>query len=92
MLPTHSIFAESFNHYYGLFTQAGLIIKWMNDALYILQLENEVISRKHIRDKTLILTLSHLQTAFYILFLGTVLSLVAFLGEIYHARRERSLM
>lgn len=60
----------------------------MNDALFILQLEREQINRDHIEEKSNILTLRHLQTAFYILFMGNGVSLGVFLGEVVKGKRK----
>lgn len=60
----------------------------MDETLYLFQLESELVNREHIQEKSNILTLSHLQTAFYILFIGMVVSLGSFFGEVYVKRRE----
>lgn len=60
----------------------------MDETLYLFRLESELVNREHIQEKSNILTLSHLQTAFYILFIGMVVSLGSFVGEVYVKRRE----
>lgn len=60
----------------------------MDETLYLFQLESELVNREHIQEKSNILTLSHLQTAFYILFIGLGVSLGSFVGEVYVKRRE----
>lgn len=87
LLASQSIYREPFNHFIGLFTQAGLANKWMDDALFVLQLEREVVIREHYQDKSNILTLSHLQTAFYILLIGNVVSFGVFMVEVYYKER-----
>lgn len=81
-MHAQSVYREPFNHFLGLFTATGLVNKWRDDALFVLQLEREVASRKHIQTKSNILTLKHLQTAFYILFIGFALSLGVFIAEL----------
>lgn len=83
-----SIFLAPFNHYIGLFLQSGLTNKWLNDALFLLQLERDDIKRAHLEETTIILNISHLQTAFYILSLGSIVSFVVLLGEIYYGRKK----
>lgn len=83
LMPSHSIFIEPFNYYVGLFTQSGLINKWNDETMYLFRLENNLINREYLQSRTKILTLSHLQTAFYILFIGSVLSSVAFICEVW---------
>lgn len=60
----------------------------MVETLYLFQLESELVNREHIQEKSNILTLSHLQTAFYILVIGLGVSLGSFVGEVYVKRRE----
>lgn len=90
LMHAQSVYLEPFNHFLGLFTATGLVNKWIDDALFVLQLEREVASRKHIRTKSNILTLKHLQTAFYILFIGIALSLGVFIAELCWGKRNGS--
>lgn len=83
-MGARSIFTEPFNHYVGLFTQSGLTNKWMDETMFPQKLESDLHKREHAQEKIIILTLSHLQTAFYIMFIGTALSLVVFIAELLY--------
>lgn len=86
LLPAQSIYREPLNYYVGLFTQSGLVNKWMKDALFVLQLEREIVTRENIQEKAIILTMRHLQTAFYVLVIGVAVSLLVFCGEVWYYR------
>lgn len=57
--------------------------------MFLFRLESELVNREHIQQKTNILNLSHLQTAFYILFIGCVVSVATFLGELLQQRMDK---
>ncbi|XP_055699581.1 uncharacterized protein LOC129799581 [Phlebotomus papatasi] len=89
LFPKSSIFLETASYYLSLFAQSGLIRKWFDDTMYIFTLEGSHQNRMFIRAPAIILTLSHLQTAFYILTLGLSISFITFLFELKRSRGTR---
>lgn len=61
----------------------GLVEKWTRDSVYMFRLHGHLKNRKLLKDSQLILTLSHLQLAFFALFGGLLVSVALFLVEIY---------
>ena len=81
-----SIFTEPHNYHIGMFVQSGLTEKWKRDTIFVFQMENDIVKRKYVKSSRVILTLSHLQLAFYLLFGGFILSGFCFLSEVYYGK------
>ena len=85
---TDSIFKEPLNYYIGMFVQSGLTEKWTRDTIFVFQMENDRVKREHVQSSRIILTLSHLQLAFYLLFSGFIISGLCFSWEVYSGKRS----
>lgn len=85
-VPKGSQFLEIFNEIIIYLQQSGIREYWWKDIQYIatLDLASEISlpPGEYIK-----LTLEHLQSAFYFLFLGIIISIVAFLSEIFCRRK-----
>ncbi|GAB0090490.1 uncharacterized protein DMENIID0001_052260 [Sergentomyia squamirostris] len=91
LFPKSSVFLEAASQYISLFAQSGLIRKWYDDTMYIFTLEGGNMNRLFIRSHAVILTLSHLQTAFYVLAMGLSISVFIFLLEITFSNKPKSI-
>ncbi|KAJ9598399.1 hypothetical protein L9F63_010921 [Diploptera punctata] len=71
--------------------ESGLVDKWFEDVKYTATLR----SARNFNVPTgeyITLSLEHLQSAFYFLIIGCIISLIAFVGELfYHSREKRKL-
>ncbi|PSN45721.1 Ionotropic receptor 206 [Blattella germanica] len=85
-VPKGSFILERFNDLFLRVLQSGVMDKWWKDIRYTGTLAlastlNEVNS-EYIK-----LTLEHLQSAFYLLFLGCIFSIIVFVSEVLCRRR-----
>ena len=87
-VPTGLLMLELFNDLILHVYQSGLMEYWWNDLRYTATLDlakdlNEPVG-EYIK-----LTLEHLQSAFYLLFLGCIFSIIAFISEITCQKRDK---
>lgn len=76
-----SIYIDAVNWNINMFMQSGLTVKWERETTQYFKLEADRKHRRVVKDAKVKINLRHLQTAFVGLFLGSILSLLVFLGE-----------
>lgn len=80
LIPKKSIYADSINKNIGLFSQAGLIVKWARNAQTIFDFDNSIYLREP--PDRVVLTAKQLGTAFFILFFGELIACILFIIEL----------
>jgi hypothetical protein len=79
-VPKGNPMLDAYNKVIRLVHQAGLIEKWWKDLKYIATLSSAKDFNLPVGEY-IKLTLEHLQSAFYFLFLGYGMSVISFLSE-----------
>ena len=90
LLQKGSYFLDVINNIIIRLVEAGLPDKFLNDFLHTEQHHFASKAVEYLDSGYITMTLSHLQSAFILLFLGICLSLFTFVIEILHSRRGRA--
>ena len=83
-ITSNSFFKQRFIALYKRLVTSGLVNKWQNDYL----LNNSKIFIKEIYTPTEILTMKHLQGAYYILYFGLFFGIIVFVIELFYSRNK----
>jgi hypothetical protein len=86
-VPKGNPMLDAYNNIIRLVHQAGLIEKWWQDLKYTATLSSAKDFNLPVGEY-IKLTLEHLQSAFYFLFLGYCVSIMSFLSEILRCRKR----
>lgn len=76
------VFGEVLNDYLNHIAQGGLIVKWMRDTEFLFDLEYNFHHDRVVEVEDVVLSLEHLEVSFWLLGLGIIVALIAFLAEI----------
>ena len=89
-VPRNSPYLDTFNFVIRRLSEAGLQGKWFRDTMFMYLVYGNITDESTFKSaKTSPLSLKHMQTPFYILSIGIIVSFVIFIYEIFR-RRESS--
>ena len=89
LLPENSIYFETLTYLVGRYTEAGLILHWMEETEYVFLLDSIGFDRK--ASEKPVITIMQLAVPFFILTAGMLLGTICFLIELWLKQKKLSI-